>query len=248
LSAPDPLSVSLEDSLDLVGKARRGYEGALNELLARHRERLRRIVRVRMGVEARRAADSMDIAQETLLVAAWRMGDFEPRDHAAILRWLVQIAERQITDLVDRERAAKRDGRRTRSLEGGDTQDLRGALEPAGREPTPSLDLSRREFEELYDGCVAELPERERKLVVKHEYEDASWESIARDLGRELAVISRRAGRPAAAGAGRGSGRGSSPCPRPPTDPPAGRARGRRPSSSPVRRASCAGSRRPTGA
>jgi len=183
MSAPDPLPVPLEDSLDLVGKARRGDERALNELLARYGERLRRIVRVRMGVEARRAADSMDVVQETLLVAARRMGDFEARDHASILRWLVQIAERQITDLVDRERAAKRDGRRTRPLEGGDSQDLRGGFEPAGREPTPSLDLARRELDELYDGCVAELPERERELVVKHEYEDASWESIARETG-----------------------------------------------------------------
>ena len=147
------------------------------------RERLRRIVRVRMGAEARRVADSMDIVQETLLVAARKLESFEPRDHASILRWLVQIAEHQITDVIDRERAGKRDGRRTRSLEPADSQDSSGGIDPAGREETPSLDMSRRELEEIYDECVAELSDVQRELVLKHEYEDASWEAIAGETG-----------------------------------------------------------------
>lgn len=183
LPAPEPLDAPLEDSLELVGRAQQGDRVALNDLLARYGERLRRIVRVKMGVEARRAAESMDIVQETLAVAARKLETFEPRDHASILRWLAQIAEHQIKDLVDRERAEKRDGRRTRSLEPADSQDLRGGIDPEGREETPSLDLSRRELEALYDECVEELPDGQRELVVKRDYETASWETIARECG-----------------------------------------------------------------
>jgi len=183
LPGPEPIDAPLEASLDLVRKAQAGDGRALNELLARYGERLRRIVRVKMGVEARRAAESMDIVQETMLVAARKLETFEARDHASILRWLAQIAEHQIRDLVEREQAQKRDGRRTRSLEPADSHDLRGGIEPEGREESPSLDLSRRELEELYDGCVLELPQEQRELVLKHEYEDAGWEQIARETG-----------------------------------------------------------------
>lgn len=179
--APEPIDASFEDSLELVGRAQRGDKVALNELLARYGERLRRIVRVKMGVEARRAAESMDIVQETMIVAARKLESFEARDHASILRWLAQIAEHQIRDLIERERAEKRDGRRTRSIEPADSQDLRGGIDPAGREETPSLDLSRRELEALYDECVEELPDRQRELVVKRDYETASWETIAKE-------------------------------------------------------------------
>jgi len=181
--APGPIDVPLQDSVELVHAARAGDGRALNELLARYGERLRRIVRVKMGAEARRAAESMDIVQETLAVAARKLGTFEPRDHASILRWLAQIAENQIHDLVERERAEKRDGRRTRSLEPADSQELRDRIEPAGREETPSLDLARRELEAVYDECVGELSDAQRELVLKHQYEDASWDAIAAETG-----------------------------------------------------------------
>jgi RNA polymerase sigma factor (sigma-70 family) len=181
--APEPIDVPLEASVELVSRAQKGDERALNDLLARYGERLRRIVRVRMGAEARRAADSMDIVQETLVVAARKLATFEPRDHASILRWLAQIAEHQITDLVERERAEKRDGRRTRSIEPADSEDLTGRIEPEGREETPSLDLSRRELEEVYDECVEELSEPQRELVLRRDYETADWETIAKETG-----------------------------------------------------------------
>ena len=158
---------------------------SLDALLEIYREPLRRIVRLRMGREARRTADSMDMVQETFAVAARRIEDFEPRDHASILRWLLRIAEHQIQDLIERERAEKRDRRRTVSLQQQqtDSSDSHPGFEPPGREESPSQELAARELHDLYDACVEELPPAQRDVVVLRNIMIASWEEIAHEIG-----------------------------------------------------------------
>ena len=62
---PDP-----RRSLDLLEQAQGGDRQALEDLLSRYQERIRRIVRIQLGSSAlRRHHDSMDIVQSTFRAA-----------------------------------------------------------------------------------------------------------------------------------------------------------------------------------
>ena len=58
-------NLDLTQSLDLVRSAQNGDGGALNLLFERYYERVRRVVRMRLGNKLRQEMDSGDILQET---------------------------------------------------------------------------------------------------------------------------------------------------------------------------------------
>lgn len=127
--APEPIPGADPTTPILARRARKGDRQALNRLLERHQERVYRIVRIRMGARLRAALEPSDIVQETFLVAARRIGDFEPRGRDSVVQWLARIAEHQIHDAADRFRAGgKHDPDRTQPLQQGG---LEGA--PRGR-------------------------------------------------------------------------------------------------------------------
>ena len=62
--------LELTQSLDLVRSAQEGDSDALNLLFERYYERVRRVVRMRLGRKLRQEMDSGDILQETFMAAA----------------------------------------------------------------------------------------------------------------------------------------------------------------------------------
>ena len=174
---PDPLP---EDSVELVRSARGGNREALERLLERYAEPLRGLVRLHMSREARRAVESMDIVNEALEVAAHKIEAFEPRTQASILYWLEDIAVKKLSDVVDRERAAKRDHRRTVPLSPPDSSDSGTGFEPAGREDSPSQEVERKERHEIIEEeCINGLPSAQREAIVWRDYRGATWEEVA---------------------------------------------------------------------
>jgi hypothetical protein len=68
-------------SLALLARAQGGDRAALEDLIGRYQERLRRIVRIQLGASAlRRHYDSMDIVQNTFRAALPKIGD-HPATH-----------------------------------------------------------------------------------------------------------------------------------------------------------------------
>ena len=100
-SVSDRFPDDLNTSVDLVHRAQRGDDLALNDLIARYQERLHRIVCIRLGARLKQHVESVDIVQETFAVAFQKLGDFELRSHASILQWLARIAENRIRDAND---------------------------------------------------------------------------------------------------------------------------------------------------
>jgi len=105
-------SQTLRRTHQLVTLAQGGDDSALNQLCGIYAERVRRIVRFRMGPELRSQLESMDLVQEALIEAVKDIGDFTYRSHGDFLNWLSSIVENTIRDYVDRVHAAKRDVRR----------------------------------------------------------------------------------------------------------------------------------------
>jgi RNA polymerase sigma-70 factor (ECF subfamily) len=167
---------ALAESLALAQRARDGDREALERLLARYQDRLRRIVRILLGPRLREVEESMDIVQETYLVAFQQIRTFEPTSHGAILGWLTAIARHRIGDASRRETAQKRDrGREARSAGGMEESD---PLQTLGHDSTPSRRLSRTELAQIYDECVAALPERHRDAIVWRDHGLHSFEEL----------------------------------------------------------------------
>lgn len=181
--APDvpPLDAPpvLAESLDLLRRGQQGDRQALEALVARYQDRVRRLVSIRMGAQFRGLLDSLDLAQETWMAALRALPDFEPRDHGSLIRWLARIAENQVLDAADRVHAARRDRRREQPAGEGTL----GGLPPAPG-PTPSEDAGRRELRAAYDECVAGLPETWREVVLLRDYALLDWPEIGEQLGR----------------------------------------------------------------
>jgi len=169
--------------LSLLGRAKGGDRGALAELLARHQERLRRIVRVRLGPALRRHLQTTDIVQETYRAALQGLERLDLSADPDLLSWLAKIAVHRIRDEHDRLHAQKRDvGREVPLGDEGGSQRGAGAL-PAAAGTTPSEGAFHSELHELLDACLAELPESWREAILLRDYCGASWEHVASELG-----------------------------------------------------------------
>jgi len=185
---PDPLGRTRE----LVDRAQHGDAEALERLLERYYERVRRIVRVRLGPRLRVRVESGDILQETFATAIARLDRFEMRDEGSFIHWLGKLAERQIHAAADHHGAHKRDARREVPLAGtgaGDGEDA--GLDPAASGLLPQDLADRGERQALLERCLHELPEAYRELILLRDYAGASWEAVAEHAGRPSADAAR---------------------------------------------------------
>lgn len=165
-------------SLALLARAQTGDRGALEDLVGRYQDRLRRIVRIQLGSSSlRRQYDSMDIVQSTFAAALPKIGDLHPRSAAGLLAWLALIATNQIRDAHDHVRADKRDIAREDHAE-----DAQAAISSGGTRPGDAALLA--EVRELLDEEVSKLPDEQRRVVVLRDYCGEGWDQISAELDR----------------------------------------------------------------
>ncbi len=172
----------LEQSLELARRAQEGERNALESLFARYQDRLRRVVRVRLGVRLRGEMESMDVVQDTFAVALRKLPTLEVRSRAGLLAWLSKIAENQIRDAHDRGAAQKRDRGREVALDPGAT----AGHDPAASETLPDERVARREAIEVVDAALTELTQDHREVILQRDYLGADWSEVAGALGRSV--------------------------------------------------------------
>lgn len=177
--APDVLP-ELSRSIELVRAFQSGESEAANELFSRYRPRLVRIVRTKLGAGLRRRLDEEDIVQETLLVAAAKLSEFELRSHAGLLQWLARIADNVLRKKHEHFQAEKRAAAGEVRLQATETP-----LALAASALSPSQNALRAEFEALVDSYVQELdPPEYREVVLLRDYYLEEWEEVRAKLGR----------------------------------------------------------------
>ena len=165
----------------LVILAKEGDESARNQLCGVYVERVRRIVRLRMGGELRSKLESMDIVQDSLMSALQDLKDFNYSNEGDFLRWLSKIAENQIRGNLDQLHAAKRDMRKEVALEqrSTHTHDPGGqALYPVSQ-TTPSLIFSRREDLDRLEHAMDLLKPAHRQVIILARIEGLAHKDIA---------------------------------------------------------------------
>jgi RNA polymerase sigma-70 factor (ECF subfamily) len=180
---------SVAEAVDLIGRARRGDEGALGRLLEENRAAL--LAEAERQLRRRLAArvDSADIIQQTFLEAHRGFERFEGHSEVQFASWLRTILNRNIAgQLRDHTRAAKRDLRRERSLD-----DSRGGGEPLWRrivagQSTPSQRAMQAEDFARLAVALRALTEDQREAVRLRHLEGWPLARIAERLGRTPAA------------------------------------------------------------
>jgi RNA polymerase sigma factor (sigma-70 family) len=101
------------------------------------------------------------------------------RVESRLIRWLATLVEHRITARAAALTAAKR-ADPNESSEGP----FPGPLldEDVSHTPSPSATLGARERVEAVQAALAELPERQRELILLRDYAGTAWEEIAREL------------------------------------------------------------------
>jgi RNA polymerase sigma-70 factor (ECF subfamily) len=154
-----------DDTNALFRQAAAGDAVARDRLLQRHRERLRRMIAVRMDQRLKKRADPSDIVQETLTVADRRLEEYFKSQPIPFYPWLRQLACDQLITFHRKHLYASR---RSRCRE----EDVATALSDESvaelasclldDRANPLSRLARRELQDRVRRAIDQLPEKYR--------------------------------------------------------------------------------------
>lgn len=186
---PDP-----EETERLLERVRAGDRAALDELLARHRGYVRRMVELRLDRRLGARVDASDVVQEAQLEVAQRIDDFLQRNPMPFHVWLRKTACERILRLRRRHvGAGNRSLDREVALPEGSSVML--AQQLLGPEAPPSRHAAARETAALLGQALARLADDDREIVLLRSFEGLSNQEAAQVLGVEGAAASKRYGR-----------------------------------------------------
>ena len=131
------------DTDDLIRLTRQGDPSARDRLLARHRPRLRQMVRLHLDRRLGARVDPSDVVQETLAEAARRLEEYLHHPPLPFYPWLRQIALDRLLDLRRRHlRARKRSVAREEpdvlALPDESAAELAAPTDRPGQQPEPA--------------------------------------------------------------------------------------------------------------
>jgi len=176
-----------DQTQDLLKDVENGDPSAVNRLLDRHREAVRRMVQMRLDQAVARRVDASDVVQDVLLEASQRLSDYIRSPSMPFHLWLRQLAKDRIIDMHRRHRAAQRrsvDREQNISSFASDDQsaaDLTALLRDA--ELTPAASALRKEMEERFVLALDQLDESEREIVIMRHFEHLGNGEVAEALG-----------------------------------------------------------------
>ena len=170
----------------LVLMAKEGDEAALNKLFAVYGERIRRILRLRMGGELRSKVESMDLVQDVFISALKDLENFTYQNEGDFLRWVSRIAENRIRDNIDQLHANKRDIRKEIPLSSNrqNTQDSFVATNEPVDATTPSVVIAKRERLDKLEKAIEGLKPEYREVILLTKIEELSYKEAGTRLGK----------------------------------------------------------------
>jgi len=178
----------VQKTQELVILAKGGDDSALEQLCRVYGERVRRMIRLRMGKEIRPRLDSMDLVQEALVSALGGLKDFTYRNEGDFLRWLSRITQNALRDNLDKLYTDKRDIRKEVRLEsygpttGGRFARTAGPIDAT----TPSVIMSKKEDLDKLEKAIDELKGDYREVIVLAKIEGLSYKEIGDRLGKSI--------------------------------------------------------------
>jgi RNA polymerase sigma-70 factor, ECF subfamily len=184
------------DTDELVQRSAGGDDAARQELLGRHRDRLRKMIGVRLDRRLLARLDPSDVVQEVLMEAHDKLNDYLRDRPISFYPWLRQIAWQRLVKIHQHHHAGKRrvshEGPAVADLPDESVGDLAERLAFSGT--SPSRHARREELRLRVRTALGRLSERDREVLVLRYLEQLSLGDIAEIVGiSEGAVKSRHA-------------------------------------------------------
>ena len=175
-----------EKTQELLDDARGGDESAVNDLMERHRDALRHMIRMRLDKKLQQRIDVSDVVQDVLIEANRRLVTYleDPKMNFHI--WLRHIAKDRIIDAHRRHRvSAKRSLDREQSMNvpaGYDHSSIQLAGQITDGEMTPAAQATQRELAERVELAIGQLEEKDSEIIVMRHYEQLTNQEAAQAL------------------------------------------------------------------
>src|SRR5262245_54518274 len=106
--ADGPLMADTDQTRELLARAGKGDQAAIERLLSDHRESLRRMISLRLDPALAPRLDASDVVQDVLLEASRRLRDYLNNPSMPFHLWLRHIAKDHVVDAYRKHRRAKR--------------------------------------------------------------------------------------------------------------------------------------------
>jgi RNA polymerase sigma-70 factor (ECF subfamily) len=184
------------ETADLLERARGGDKAALTELFTRHRDRLRRMVQMRLDWRLQARIDASDVIQDAYLEVVQRLDDYLRNPTLPFFLWLRLVVGEQLTNLHRHHLGTQlRDAGREVSL-------YREALPAAssaalaaqllGKHTSPTQAAIRAERLLRLQEAINLLDPLDREVLSLRHFEQLSRAETARVLGIEEGAAAKR--------------------------------------------------------
>ena len=180
---------------ELLARLRGGDQAALAALYDRYRDRLRRMVAVRLDPRLAGRVAASDVLQEAYIDALKRAPHYFAKPDQPFFGWLRLVVGQRIAD-VHREHLAaqKRDARQEVALGHGPAAATSACLAAClvGRLTSPSQAAARNEWAAKLEAALDELDPLDREVLALRHFEELSNADAAAALGIQPAAASKR--------------------------------------------------------
>jgi RNA polymerase sigma-70 factor (ECF subfamily) len=184
------------NTADLIERARAGDKAALSEIFARHRDRLRRMVEMRLDRRLQARIDASDVIQDAYLEVATRLDEYLRAPTLPLFLWLRLVVGERLTTLHRQHLGTQmRDANHEVSL-------YRGALPAAssaalaahllGKHTSPTEAVVRAERVLRLQEALNMLDPIDREILSLRHFEQLSRAETAQMLGIEEGAAAKR--------------------------------------------------------
>jgi RNA polymerase sigma-70 factor (ECF subfamily) len=184
------------DTADLLKRARSGDQKARNEIFAHYRDRLRRMVELRLDRRMQARIDASDVVQEAFVEAVSRLDEYLREPHLPLLLWLrLVVGERLIRLHRHHLGAQKRDAGLEVSLYRGAFPAASSAALAAqllGRHTSPTQAATRAERTLRLQEALNTLDPLDREVLCLRNFEELSLKETSQVLGITVAAAAKR--------------------------------------------------------
>lgn len=181
---------------ELLDQVRRGEAGAIDRLLAQHREPVRRMIDLRLDPAIAARVDASDVVQEVLIEASRRLDSYLRDGTMPFHLWLRHLAQDHLIDAHRRHHQAQKRGvDREQPLVPAAFAD-RSSIELAAQfidpELTPASAAMQQELQRRLHAAITQLNDDDRDIILMRHFEQLSNQEVALLLKLTEAAASMR--------------------------------------------------------
>ena len=171
----------------LIRRAAAGDEAALRELFSRHRDRLKRMVHLRLSRRLAGRVDDSDVLQEAYLEAARRLEEYLREPKLPFFLWLRHLTALKLAEVHRRHLGTQlRDADREVTLHRGglpEADSVSLANQLLGKLTTPSQAAIKAETRLFVQEALNSMDPIDREVLALKHFEQLSTAEIAEVLG-----------------------------------------------------------------